>query len=313
MYAGSWVGSPPTPSGVSHVRHNFVINLRFNVTALLARSSPLTRLAVGVALLVLVCVADYSTSRDILLSILYLFPVSYFAWFFNGRSAAFVSVLSACLWAWINWTKNPPYAGPLVPYWNGLINLGLFLAFVHIMRELKELYVREKQSSHHDFLTGLDNRRSFYESLEAERLRASRYGLPTTIVYLDIDDFKQVNDRYGHDRGDEILIAVAKTIRRNARASDVVARLGGDEFAILMPHTQLAAAGTMLHKLQNLLSHEMRSHQPSVTCSIGAVTFPVAANSIDQMVAEADALMYSAKKKGKNSLMQAVGSTTNLI
>jgi diguanylate cyclase (GGDEF)-like protein len=152
----------------------------------------------------------------------------------------------------------------------------------------------------------LNNRRSFYEALEAERLRASRYGLPTTFVYLDIDDFKKVNDRFGHDRGDELLIAIARTIKENARASDVVARLGGDEFAILMPHTALAAAGTMLRKLQKVISDEMRAHQPPVTCSIGAITFPKATNSIEEMVAEADALMYAAKKNGKNSLMQAM-------
>jgi diguanylate cyclase (GGDEF)-like protein len=264
------------------------------------------RMMVGVILFVAVCAVDYSTRRDMLLSILYLFPVSYFAWFFQGRTAVFVSILSAFLWSWIDWMKNPAHADVLVPYWNGLINVGLFLAFIHIMRELKELYLREKQGSHYDFLTGLNNRRSFYEALEAERLRASRYGLPTTFVYLDIDDFKKVNDSFGHERGDEVLIAVAKTIRRNARVSDVVARLGGDEFAILMPHTPLAAAGTMLRKLQKLISDEMQSHQPPVTCSIGAVTFPQATESIEEMVSEADALMYSAKKIGKNSLMQAM-------
>jgi diguanylate cyclase (GGDEF)-like protein len=282
------------------------MRVRINVTERLGRSSTPVRVAVGIGLFAAVFAADYSTHRDILLSILYLFPVSYFAWFSQGRAAVFVAVLSAAVWSWIDWTKNPVHPDPLVPYWNGLINVGLFLAFVHIMRELKDLYVRERQRSHHDFLTGLNNRRSFYEALEAERLRASRYGLPTTFVYLDIDDFKKVNDRFGHDRGDELLIAIARTIKENAHASDVVARLGGDEFAILMPHTALAAAGTMLRKLQKVISDEMRAHQPPVTCSIGAITFPKATNSIEEMVAEADALMYAAKKNGKNSLMQAM-------
>jgi diguanylate cyclase (GGDEF)-like protein len=305
-----WIRSPHFP--VRLPLEHLSMRLRFNATAFLGRSSPPTRVAGGVALLLATFAADYWTTRDILLSVLYLFPVSYFAWFFGGRTAVFISVVSAFLWASIDWTKHPPYTGTLVTYWNGLISLGLFLAFVHIIRELKELYVREKQRSHHDSLTGLNNRRSFEESLEAERMRASRYGHPTTIVYLDIDDFKQVNDHFGHGRGDEMLIAIAKTIRRNARVSDVVARLGGDEFAILMPHTPLAAAGTMLRKLQKLIADEMQSHQPAVTCSIGAVTFPQAAESIEEMVSEADALMYSAKKTGKNSLMQAMAAATPL-
>ncbi|HTC77354.1 MAG TPA: diguanylate cyclase, partial [Terriglobales bacterium] len=107
--------------------------------------------------------------------------------------------------------------------------------------QLAAALAAEKELSRSDPLTGLPNRRAFYEVALAEADRARRYRHPLSLAYLDVDNFKQVNDDYGHDAGDELLVRVAEVLRRNLRNNDIVARLGGDEFAMLLPETPASA------------------------------------------------------------------------
>jgi diguanylate cyclase (GGDEF)-like protein len=99
-------------------------------------------------------------------------------------------------------------------------------------------------------LTTVPNRRAFYEALDKERLRSLRYRRPLTIAYLDLDNFKRINDSLGHAVGDELLVQVAAGLRSNLRASDYVGRLGGDEFGVLLPETDATAAKLVLRKLR---------------------------------------------------------------
>jgi diguanylate cyclase (GGDEF)-like protein len=123
---------------------------------------------------------------------------------------------------------------------------------------------------------------------------------------MDIDNFKIINDRYGHQTGDVLLVWVAKTIRKNLRATDYVARVGGDEFALLLPETGAEAGQFVLYKLQRMLLDLMQKNNWPVTFSIGAATFVAEPESLDQMIQSADDLMYSAKRNGKNRIAQAV-------
>jgi len=132
--------------------------------------------------------------------------------------------------------------------------------------------------------------------------RALRYERPFTLAYLDVDDFKAVNDAGGHNEGDRLLRRIAHTIRTNIRSMDAIARLGGDEFAILLPETGPAAAGVALRKIQHRLLEMTRSEAQPVGFSIGAIVCVGPPESADRLIGFADHLMYEVKRGGKNGL-----------
>ncbi len=175
----------------------------------------------------------------------------------------------------------------------------------------------EKKLSRTDSLTGVANRRAFYESADIERKRATRYTRPLSLAYIDLDNFKQVNDQSGHETGDQVLSRVGEILQENTRAETVVARLGGDEFAVLLPEADAASATSVTNKLHHLLTKAMRESGWPVTFSIGVVTYDKPPESIELMVQAADELMYRVKRQGKdrvansfiaqNELKQPVG------
>ena len=119
---------------------------------------------------------------------------------------------------------------------------------------------------------------------------------------MDVDNFKTVNDEFGHDAGDELLRAVAETLRRNMRTSDTVARLGGDEFAVLLPETDYEAARTVIEKARGRLLAEATNRNLPISFSFGAVTCAVAPQNASEIIKAADRLMYEGKQSGKNAL-----------
>jgi diguanylate cyclase (GGDEF)-like protein/PAS domain S-box-containing protein len=167
---------------------------------------------------------------------------------------------------------------------------------------LAQALEREKDDARLDFLTKIANRRAFYEIGLKEAARARRYRRPLTLIYIDLDNFKSVNDTRGHSVGDQLLIEVAVTIRNSVRTTDVAARMGGDEFALLLPETDNDAAIVVTRKLQEALLESMRRNRWPVTFSIGVVSFAVPPESVEEMVKKADEVMYSVKLKGKNSI-----------
>ena len=145
------------------------------------------------------------------------------------------------------------------------------------------------------------NRRAFIELASLELARAQRYQRFLSLAFLDIDDFKQVNDRDGHAEGDHLLAKVADTLRRNLRAFDIVARFGGDEFVVLLPEADDEAAELVLEKLQIALRAATHKRW-RVGYSIGAVTIEGPHTTLDQLIQSADRLVYEAKRAGKGRL-----------
>jgi diguanylate cyclase (GGDEF)-like protein/PAS domain S-box-containing protein len=171
--------------------------------------------------------------------------------------------------------------------------------------KLKVALESEKNLSRVDFLTNISNRRAFTEILQKEAARSRRYKRPLTLAYIDLDNFKQVNDQLGHELGDELLRLVAQTICANIRGTDTLARLGGDEFALLLPETGEEAANAVVAKLRNVLLATAQARQWPVTLSIGLATFAKPGESVEQIVKVADDLMYAAKNEGKNRIVNA--------
>jgi diguanylate cyclase (GGDEF)-like protein len=148
-----------------------------------------------------------------------------------------------------------------------------------------------------DPLTGLYNRRLFSESFEKELNRARRYGLPLSIVMLDLHRFKEVNDTYGHPRGDEVLRAVAKTLQKALRTSDSAFRIGGDEFVLLLPQTDAAQALALSRRVETVFAETLQALQLaiSVTMDHGLATYPQDGEQADQLVRVADERLYRLK------------------
>lgn len=148
-----------------------------------------------------------------------------------------------------------------------------------------------------DPLTGLYNRRLFAESFEKELNRARRYGLPLGIVILDLHRFKEVNDMYGHPRGDDVLRAAASTLQKALRTSDSAFRIGGDEFALLLPQTDAAQALALGRRIETVFAETLRPLQLnfSVTMDHGVANFPQDGDQTDQLVRVADERLYRLK------------------
>jgi diguanylate cyclase (GGDEF)-like protein len=164
-----------------------------------------------------------------------------------------------------------------------------------------------------DSLTGLANRRSLEESLRTELARATRFGDSVCVVLADLDDFKSVNDKYGHAAGDEVLKAFAGALRKTARESDVAGRWGGEEFALVLPGTD-AAGGARLAERARTAIEERKVEMPNgdlcaVTASFGVAAFPES-HELGEILAAADSALYAAKGKGKNRVVVAAESIT---
>ena len=167
----------------------------------------------------------------------------------------------------------------------------------------------EKNLSRVDFLTGIPNRRMFYQALTLEGKRSRRYGRAITLVYIDVDNFKYLNDHFGHATGDELLKVIGETLESSVRSTDMAARLGGDEFAILLPETDESNAGVIVAKLRQNLNNAIGPKGWPVTFSFGVVTFPIALDSTEEMIKRADEFMYEAKRGGKSAVVSRVVET----
>jgi diguanylate cyclase (GGDEF)-like protein len=161
-----------------------------------------------------------------------------------------------------------------------------------------------------DGLTGLANRRLGTAALEKELARAQRFGEPLSLVLTDIDDFKRINDRWGHPTGDEVLKVFADVLRASVRGIDLAGRWGGEEFALLLPGTDLEGARELAERVRRKLARTKflapDGERIRVTASFGVAAFPEAPSQ-DQLVAASDGALYDAKRTGKNRVAVAAG------
>jgi two-component system cell cycle response regulator len=174
--------------------------------------------------------------------------------------------------------------------------------------ERARLFDRTERLAITDGLTGLTNHRTFQERLEAQVAQSQRYGKRVSLLICDVDHFKSVNDTYGHPVGDEVLRGLARTLAKEARATDVVARYGGEEFAIVMPETDPAGAKVIAERIRDRVARlvfETGQGPLRVTVSLGIATFPDDARAKAALIERADACLYHAKRHGRNQSVAA--------
>lgn len=250
--------------------------------------------------------AHYLTGPKYEFHIVFLLPVIAVCWYVTPKMGFIMAMLGAAVWMVADWFAAPPGADLQALLVNDAIRLSVFALVIVLVDRLKRAHEHESIMARVDLLTQLPNRRAFHEQCDAEIMRARRYQHPLTLISLDLDNFKSVNDRDGHDTGDRVLRTLAETLKKNIRSTDVAARLGGDEFAILLPVTGREAAWAIATKLRQQLMQDMQKGGWSVTGSFGVATFMTPPKSIDALLKQADKLMYEAKQQGKNSVLHEV-------
>ena len=255
------------------------------------------------ALVALVACLDYATGIELRVFPLYFLPVLAVS-LRLGRGAG-LAMSAACALAWevSNRLAGMRESRPALAVANLFVMAAAFAAVALLGAAQRHWLERERALSRTDSLTGLLNGRGFSEAAAIELARAARYRRPLTAAYLDLDGMKAVNDRFGHARGDAVLVAVARALRRTCRGSDLVARVGGDEFVVLLPETGREAAEAALGKARNRVGDASAEAGARVTVSVGSVSFPTPPRDVEALVQEADRAMCSAKSGGKNALV----------
>jgi diguanylate cyclase (GGDEF)-like protein len=242
---------------------------------------------------------DIITGPEIALRIFYLVPVSMLAWH-SGWRAARVSVLATMLLSLVSEkVAGQVYTHEAFLYWNVIARAVFFYVVAYTVSQLRRAVDQGQRLARTDSLTGASNSRSFLETAGLEVARQHRYQHPLSIGFLDCDNFKDVNDRYGHHTGDELLRDIAVAMHDALREIDVVARLGGDEFAVLLPESDAVAAAKVGAKIREALEPAVSRY--GVTFSFGLVTYLVPPDNVEELVRTADQTMYEAKRAGKNS------------
>ena len=186
-----------------------------------------TLFGLGFVSLVMIGYADFLAGVEVSTSIFYLIPVAIVSWCAGRREGFFIALSSSIAWYVADWYSGHAVSHPLIYYWNLVVMFGFFFIVSFTLSGLKSVLENEKKRARVDSLTGVANARYFLELAGKEIKRCQRYKHPLTMIYIDCDGFKGVNDLLGHQTGDQLLRFLALALRNNTRATDIVARLGG--------------------------------------------------------------------------------------
>ena len=236
-----------------------------------------------------------ATGPEYAFSILYLLAIMVATWYSGRRAGIVLSAMSALSWLLADASQLDRFSGPAVPLINETLRLMVFLLVTFVVAELHASMQRIEALALTDSLTGVANRRAFFAVAVPLTTACLRSNQPVSLVFLDADNFKTINDTLGHQGGDELLKCAAATIRKTLRDSDLVARIGGDEFVVLLPNTPLTEAADVTKKLAGCLQDVMDEHAWRVTFSFGVAAMGESGGTIHDLVNKADSLMYEAK------------------
>jgi len=272
-----------------------------------ALASPTVRQALRLAGYVLLTLLVYwvnavtpSTAR---FGILYTIPVLLVTWT-EGLAWGILLAVATTVFreatAWVQMPADTPLQWRIL---NGLAYLAVLGVAMAGLQSLRRSQAQLARLVTQDQLTSVLNARAFVARLGQELDRNRRYPRPLALLYMDLDNFKVINDTHGHQTGDAVLRLVADSMRSSVRHADVVGRLGGDEFAVLMPETDAALADAAAKRLIAGLRNVFRG-TPNVTASIGVVSCTATDANTDDLIRRADQAMYDAKKAGKDRVVQ---------
>jgi diguanylate cyclase (GGDEF)-like protein len=246
---------------------------------------------------------DHLTGSEMSLSIFYLMPIGTAAWYGNRKLGMWMSVVSAIVWVVTDFTAEHTYRYAIMPFWNATVRFGFFVIVSHLVSSQRSQLRREIESALIDHLTGIKNTKGFLSETDILWDLATRHGHTSSLAYLDLDNFKDVNDTYGHAEGDAVLTAVAAAVADSVRSTDVVGRLGGDEFALFLPETSSVGAAHVLQRVQERVRHLARERGWPIALSVGVLVVRPPYPLFALALRAADELMYRAKRAGKNHVV----------
>jgi diguanylate cyclase (GGDEF)-like protein len=268
----------------------------------LENSSKVVKIIIGFLLVAIVGFLNLLAGWEIDFSLFYLIPIAYTSWFLNFRLSSIVCIVCITVWFYVDLSLLHKYSSEFIHYWNTIIRFLFFILFSFLLNSLKVSHVHEKLLARTDGLTGVANSRYFYKLLEMEIEHAKRFKHPLTLAYIDMDNFKIVNDHLGHSKGDDALKIISNYFKKNLRTIDIVGRLGGDEFALFFPETDQNTVRIIINNLQKGLLFEMQQNNWPITFSIGVLTCVNVYPDVDDFIKSVDKLMYDVKNTTKNSV-----------
>ena len=232
----------------------------------------------------------------------YAIPITLASWYGSRKTGILLTLFSALMLVMAKIIFVQSRMSVPLYLFESLSYILAYLGLALIVTNFRDIHRIEVIAADTDDLTGISNSRSFYVELANELIRSHRYGHVFSLAYLDIDDFKYVNDSQGHLEGDRLLIEVAKCLKASLRKTDTTARLGGDEFACLLPETNQENAYIAFENVSEMLRKRMKKHGWDVTFSAGLVTFETIPDDVKEALNAADELMYSVKNGEKNNI-----------
>ncbi len=244
---------------------------------------------------------------EVVLPVFYLIPIAMAAWYVHEGAGVALSLVCAAFAAYDAEIQSGVLSGNAwIGIWAIASRLVFFLFTVWLIGRLRRTMESIRQMAMTDSLTEVYNARTFFDLLQREMARNRRYRRPLSLIYMDVDNFKSINDSLGHQTGNSVLTTVAMVLKESVRRMDIVARLGGDEFSVLLPETDEAAARKTVERVQENLLREAGAQGWKVTVSVGTVTYYRMDCTADDIIRKADDLMYQVKRGGKNGALYAV-------
>lgn len=273
------------------------------LNSLIDRRTPVQLITVCLFLVILIGTLDFITGYELAFSIFYLVPISIASWHIGRPYGLAISIISAIVWGSVDTLSGQKYSHWGIPFWNTTVRLSFFFITTQLLSTLKIQFKIEKKLARTDNLTGTLNGYAFEETAVRLLGTATRYNHPSVLGYIDVDNFKKVNDTLGHTEGDRVLTSIGVIILNSVRGTDCVGRMGGDEFAILLPETSRLDATFVFERIQRQILNKANESGWPISVSMGIAVFPKTPPTIEEAIKLADNLMYRVKNKGKNGIL----------
>jgi diguanylate cyclase (GGDEF)-like protein len=255
----------------------------------------------SVCISMLLIIGTLRTKTDAELTSLALIPVLVIAWIGGKWNGIVMAFLAVAIWFTGDVLSAPQLGFPWIAWVNATTRFVTYGLVAILSAQIHLQFVKAYEYATTDSLTGLQNRRAFIDAGVSETERSKRYAHSLAVVFIDLDNFKQLNDAKGHDVGDMALQTVAKVLKNTLRSNDQITRLGGDEFAILLPEIEYEKAVETGHKISVAVNSALNDFSPA-TGSTGIAWFGKVDCTFPAMLKAADKLMYEVKASGKGKI-----------